>query len=64
MRHELSFKECSLFNSEHEYRRGYDRAVCSCGWTSTPSKEHVALVTLWSIHKKDHRKSSGGKDEV
>ena len=55
MTHELRcFEECSLFNSLYEYARGYDRAVCSCGWKSvaaTGKDKHVALTEVWMIHK-------------
>ena len=51
MKHELViFEQCSLFNSAYAYRDGYDRAVCSCGWKSAASKDHKALVELFSIH--------------
>jgi len=54
--HELTkFEECTLFNSGYAYRQGYDKAQCSCGWESAPSKDHKALVALFELHT---RKSS------
>ena len=51
MKHELAgFDPCSLFNSGVEYSRGYDRAVCSCGWMSAPLQDKQTLVAIWDIH--------------
>jgi hypothetical protein len=50
--HELQhFAQCSLFNSGYAYAEGFDKAVCSCGWVSAPSRNHTALVALWKVHK-------------
>lgn len=52
-KHELvRFDECSLFNSSHAHADGFDRAICSCGWESAPSRDHKALVALWEVHVK------------
>lgn len=52
-RHELvKFDPCTMGDGGHSWREGYDRAVCSCGWRSAPSKNHKALAALWEIHLK------------
>lgn len=54
IKHELvEWEQCSLFNSEYEYRDGFDRGICSCGWKSAPSSDHNALVALFKIHKEE-----------
>jgi len=61
-RHDLvRFEECSLFNSAYEYARGYDRAVCSCGWVSAPLNDRKALVLLFDSHA---RRSAGEDPEA
>lgn len=52
-KHELiRFDQCTLFNSQHAYSHGYDRALCSCGWRSAPSRNQKALVALFEVHLK------------
>jgi hypothetical protein len=53
-RHELTrFRECTFGDGGYYYHDGYDRAVCSCGWKSAPSRDHKALVALFEIHQRN-----------
>lgn len=47
------FDQCTFGDGGYYYHDGYDRATCSCGWRSAPSRDHKALVMLWDIHKRD-----------
>ena len=47
------FQPCTFGDGGYYYHDGYDRAVCSCGWTSAPSRNHDALVSLWKVHRED-----------
>jgi hypothetical protein len=43
-KHELrGWEECSLFNSAHAYHDNFNRAICACGWKSTPAYKHEAI---------------------
>jgi hypothetical protein len=58
MKHEVhEFAECSLFNSSHSYRDGYDCILCTCGWKSAPARGHAALVLLCQTHAANAKKS-------
>lgn len=51
MKHELTrFIECTFGDDGHYYHKGYDRALCSCGWKSACSRNHNALVALFDGH--------------
>ncbi len=40
-------EECSLFNSGHEYREGYNFYHCSCGnWKATSTPKLVSNLFL------------------
>ena len=59
MKHELAyFRECTFGDGGYYYHDGYDRAICSCGWKSAPSRKQSVLVSLWKIHKEDHEQKT------
>lgn len=45
----VRIEECSLLNSRHAHADGYDRAVCACGWRSTPAR-HDVVVAMHTAH--------------
>lgn len=53
-KHELKcLRECNLASDGLIWNDGYDKAVCTCGWTSTPIRgkdKATALVALFEIH--------------
>ena len=52
-KHELTgFAMCTFGDGGYYYHDGFDRATCSCGWKSAPSRDHKALVALWDIHQR------------
>lgn len=56
--HEFSYmEELSLFNSGHRYSDGYNKAYCTCGWTSAPAKGN-ASIEIWKVHAIGQKEST------
>jgi hypothetical protein len=59
-RHEVvGFRACTFGDGGHYYHDGYDRLVCSCGWISAPSRDHLALVAIFKIHVEQSQRKEG-----
>lgn len=54
VKHELrELQAMTLGNSNGNYcwNDGWDRAICTCGWTSCPiQRNKVALIELFKVH--------------